>query len=82
MEVGRDLLRSRPAPVLEQGQLERVVQVRAGSEYVQGWRLHSLSGQPLYRNEIIGMRKKAFYWITWELLKLGMHIAASRGDGP
>lgn len=81
-EVGRDLLRSHPAPVLEQGQPEQVVQGRAGSDCVQGWRLHSLSGQPLYRNEIIMMWKNAFYWITWELLKLGMHIAASRWDAP
>ena len=49
---GRDLLRwSCPCPpLLTQGQLEPVVQdhVQIFSEYLQGWRLHHLFGQPTW----------------------------------
>jgi len=49
-EVGRDLWRSSgPTPLIKQGHLEPVVQdhVQTGFEYLQGWRLHSLSGKPV-----------------------------------
>jgi len=49
-EVGRDLWRSSgPSPLLKQDHLEQVAQdhVQMASEYLQGWRLHSLFGQPL-----------------------------------
>ena len=49
-EVGRGLWRS-PGPMclLKQGLLEWVTQdhVQMAFEYLQGWRLHSLIGQPL-----------------------------------
>ena len=47
--VGKDLLRCfTPSQLLQQGQLELVdsAVVRLGFEYLQGWRLHDLSGQP------------------------------------
>ncbi|KAK4827068.1 hypothetical protein QYF61_013709 [Mycteria americana] len=50
VEVGRDLLRSSsPIPLLKQGQLDQTAQdhVQLGFEYLQGWRLYKLSGQPV-----------------------------------
>ena len=50
VEVGRHLLSSSsPNALLKQGQLQQVAQdyVQSGFEYLQGWRLHSLSGQPV-----------------------------------
>ena len=50
VEVGRDLWRSLcPTPLLKQGHLDTVAQdhVQMGSEYLQGWRLHNISGQPI-----------------------------------
>ncbi|XP_068785779.1 uncharacterized protein [Struthio camelus] len=49
VEVGRDLWRSSsPNPLLKPGPLEHIAQdrVQAGFEYLQGRRLHYLSGQP------------------------------------
>ena len=50
VEVGRHLLSSSsPNALLKQGQLQQVAQdhVQSGFEYLQGWRLHNLSGQPI-----------------------------------
>jgi len=50
VQVGRQLYRqSCPTPVLKQGHLEPVVQdsVQLAFKYLQGWRLHNPSGQPL-----------------------------------
>jgi len=56
VKVGRDLWRSScPALVLRQGHLELiaqdhdflVAQDQTAFEYAQGWRLHSLPGQPV-----------------------------------
>ena len=50
VEVGRDLWRSfGPTPLLKQGHVEGVAQdcVQMAFEYLQGWRLHNLSGQPV-----------------------------------
>ena len=50
VEVGRDLWRSSgPTPVLKQGHLELVAQAHGqmAFEYLQGWRLHNLPGQPV-----------------------------------
>ena len=50
LEVGRDLWRSSgPTPLLKQGHLELAAQdhVQMASEYLQGWRLHPLPGQPV-----------------------------------
>uniref|UniRef100_A0A8B9Q4U4 Transmembrane protein 19 n=1 Tax=Apteryx owenii TaxID=8824 RepID=A0A8B9Q4U4_APTOW len=50
VEFGRDLWRSSsPTLLLKQGHLEHVAQdpVQVGFEYLQGWRLHNLSGQPV-----------------------------------
>ena len=49
-EVGRDLWRSSgPTPLLKQGHPEQAAQdcVQMAFEYLQGWRLHSLPGQPV-----------------------------------
>ena len=49
-QVGRGLLRSRGLPLqLKHGHLELVAQVciQLGFAYLQGWRLHNLSGQPV-----------------------------------
>ncbi|KAK4826745.1 hypothetical protein QYF61_010998 [Mycteria americana] len=49
-EVGRDLWKaSDPTPLLKQGHLDLLAQdyVQPPFEYVQGWRLHNLSGQPV-----------------------------------
>jgi len=48
VEVGKDLWRSSsPTPQLKQGPLEPFAQdyVQSAFELLQGWRLHSLSGQ-------------------------------------
>jgi len=48
--VGRDLCgSSSPTPLLKQGQLQQAAQdlVQVGLEYLQGRRLHNLSGQPV-----------------------------------
>jgi len=48
-EAGRDLLGApAPTPLLKQDHLELVAQdrVQTASEYLQGWRLYNLSGQP------------------------------------
>jgi len=48
--VGRELWKSPdPTPLLKQGHLELDAQgcVQTASEYLQGWRLLSLSGQPV-----------------------------------
>ena len=50
VEVGRDLWRSSsPISLLKQDLLERITQgyVQVAFEYLQGMRLHSLSGQPV-----------------------------------
>jgi len=50
VEVGRDLQRPPgPTPLLKQGHLELIAQdcVQTASEYLQRWRLHKLSGQPV-----------------------------------
>ena len=50
VEVGRDLRRSSgPTTLLKQGHLDPVAQdhVQAASEYLQGWSLQNLSGQPV-----------------------------------
>jgi len=47
VEVGRDLQRSSgPTLLLKQGHLKPVAQdcVQVAFEYLQGWRLHNLSG--------------------------------------
>ena len=49
-EVGRDVWRSSGlTPLLKQGHLEMVAQDHAqmAFEYLQGWRLHNLTGQPV-----------------------------------
>ena len=49
-EVGRDLWRSSsPTPLPKQGHLERIAQdcVQMAFEYLQGWRLHKVCGQPV-----------------------------------
>ena len=49
-EVGRDLWRSSaPTTLLKQGHLQLVAQdhVQTAFEYLQGWRIHNLSGQPV-----------------------------------
>ena len=49
-ETGGDLWRSSgPTPVLKQGHLEQVAQdcIQMAFQYLQGWRLHNLSGQPV-----------------------------------
>ena len=50
VEAGRDLWRSSgPTPLLKQGHLGQVASdhVQIAFEYLQGWRLHNLSGQPV-----------------------------------
>ena len=50
VEVGGDLWRSSgPTPLLQQSHLKPVVQdhVQMAFEYLQGGRLHNLSGQPV-----------------------------------
>ena len=50
VEVGQDLWTSSgPTPLLRQGHLEPVAQdrVQVAFEYLQGGRLHNLSGQPV-----------------------------------
>ena len=49
-EVGRDLQRlCHPTLLLKQGHLKKAAQdhVQIAFEYLQGWRLHNLSGQPV-----------------------------------
>ena len=49
VEVGRDIwMSSSPTLLLKQGHLGQVTQdhARSAFEYLQGWRLHNLSGQP------------------------------------
>ena len=50
VEVGRHLQRSSgPSPLLKQGHLQPAAQdhVQVAFEYLQGWRIHSLPGQPV-----------------------------------
>ena len=50
VEVGRDHSRSsRAMPLLKQAQLQRVAQdcIQPGFKYLQQWRLHKFSGQPI-----------------------------------
>ena len=50
VEAGRDLWRSSyPIPLLREGHLEQVAQdrVQMAFKYLQGWRFHNFSGQPV-----------------------------------
>lgn len=49
VEAGKDLWRFSPPPCSEQGQLEQVAQdhIQSDGEYLQWWRLHKFSEQPV-----------------------------------
>ena len=49
VEVGKDLWKSHPTLLLKQGHLDQAAQdcVSTAFEYLQGWKLHNLSGQPV-----------------------------------
>lgn len=71
VEVGRDVQRSSaPTSLLRQGHLDQVAQdcVHTVAEYLQGWRLHNLSG-PSVLNPTV---KKIFLIFRWNLLSFSL----------
>lgn len=63
VEVGESLWRSSPTPCSDQGKLEQVAQniAQLGTEYLQGWWLCNLSGEPVSVLDHSPYRKVFFF---------------------